>query len=373
MPKTLIITLEYPPRIGGISTYVYNLAKNFPPEDVVVYAPKEKGDAEFDKTNAWKTIRNKPYYSFFWPRWLRLYFHIAKIVKQEKIKSIYIHHALPVGYVGYMINKMRRIPYTIFFHGTDLEMGTKTGSKINKLKKVCRRAEKIVVNSNFLKGKFEAKFEGLKKDIRVIYPCPNETFTRPLPPEEIRKTKAHLALEGKSVVITVSRLAEGKGYPHFIRMIPKILERVPNMAWLIVGDGPKKDEVIGLVQKNYLQNVTRFLGSLPYTELPKYYQLSDLFVLLTHPDESTEESWGSVFAEAAASGLPVVAGKAGGVEEVVQNMVTGLVVDINQEAGVVSAVSELLRNKEYARKMGNAGRERVLREFNWAEQIKKLS
>ena len=96
-------------------------------------------------------------------------------------------------------------------------------------------------------------------------------------------------------------------------------------------------------------------------------------VLLTHPDESSaEEAWGTAFVEAAASGLPVVAGRAGGVEEAVQNMATGLVVDVYQDQSIISAVTELLRNPDYSKQMGQAGRERVIREFNWPEQLKKL-
>ena len=369
--KTLIITLEYPPQIGGVASYTYNLAKNMAGEDVVVYAPKMNGDVEFDRKNKWKVTRGKPNFLFVWPRWLRMLAQVWSLVKKEKIQRIYVHNALPAGYVAYLLKKFKKIPYIVFFHGTDLELGIK--NKKNKLKKVCAAAEKIVVNSNFLQNKFKSAFEDLKKEITVIYPCPDDVFLQKAPEAELKKLKSQLALEGKSVIITVARMTEGKGYPHLIRLLPKILEKVPNLVWLIIGDGPKKDEIIKSIQKNYLQNVTRFIGKLPYTDLPKYYQLADLFVLLTHPDESSaEEARGTAFVEAAASRLPVVAGPAGGVEEAVQNMQTGLVVDVYQDQSIISAVTELLRNKDYAKQMGRAGMERVMREFNWPEQLKKL-
>lgn len=369
--KTLIITLEYPPQIGGIASYTYNLAKNMSAQDAVVYTAKIAGDTDFDKKNLWKTVRGKPFSMFIWPRWVKMFIEIWRLVKKEKIQMIYVHHALPVGYVAYLLKKFKKIPYVLFFHGTDLEMGIK--NKKNKLKKVCAAADKIVVNSNFLKNKFQSAFEDLKKEISVVYPCPDDIFLQRTPEMELKKLKSQLALDGKKVIITVARMAEGKGYPHLIRLLPKILEKVPNLVWLILGDGPKKDEVIKSIQKNYLQNVTRFIGKIPYTELPKYYQLADLLVLLTHPDESSaEEAWGTAFVEAAASGLPVVAGRAGGVEEAVENMTTGLVVDVYQDQGIISAVSELLCNVDYAKQMGQAGRERVIREFNWPEQLKKL-
>jgi phosphatidylinositol alpha-1,6-mannosyltransferase len=368
--KTLIITLEYPPQIGGVASYTYNLAKNIPAQEVVVYAPKMPGDKEFDKKNPWKTIRGQPYFALIWPRWTRLFGEIKKIVKKEQIGQIYVHHALPAGYVAYLLKKFKQIPYTIFFHGTDLTLGIK--NKKNKLKKVCLEADKIVVNSNWLKNLFLTHFEDIKKEVVVIYPCPDKNFLATVPEKELKKIKSKLALEGKKVIITVARMSEGKGFPHLIRLLPKILDKVPNLVWLIIGDGPKKNEIITAIQKNYLQNVTRFIGQVPYTELPKYYQISDLLVLLTHPDESGQEAWGTSFVEAAASGIPSVAGRSGGVEESVENLVTGLVVDVYQDQSIIAAVADLLKEASYAKKMGAAGKERVEREFTWEKQMEKL-
>ncbi len=369
--KTLIITLEYPPQIGGIASYTYNLAKHLPPEDVVVYAPKMTGDADIDKKNPWKTIRAKPYFIFLWPQWLRMLWQVWQLVDKEKIGQIYVHHALPAGYVAYLIKKFKHIPYVIFFHGTDLTVGVK--NKKHKLKKVCLGADKIIVNSEFMKHQFMAQFEDIKKEITVIYPCPDQIFFNRVSEADIKKLKSQLALEGKKVIITVARMTEGKGYPHLIRLLPKILEKVPNLVWLMIGDGPKKDQIIKSIQKNYLQNVTRFIGFVPYTELPKYYQLADAFVLLTHSDDTSgQEAWGTSFIEAAASGLPAIAGRSGGVEEAVQNMVTGLLVDVYQDQTIVSAISELLRESAFAKQMGAAGRERAMNEFVWEKQLKKF-
>ena len=368
--KTLILTLEYPPQIGGVASYVYNLAEHLPPEEVVVYAPKMAGDAEFDKKNNWKVIRGKPYFALIWPRWLRMFWEVKKIIKKENIGQIYVHHALPAGYVAYFLRKFYHIPYTIFFHGTDLIMGIK--NKKGKLRKVCSAADKIVVNSNYLKGLFSTHFEQVKKEVVIVHPSPAEMFSRSVPEAELKKIKSQLALEGKKVIITVARMSEGKGFPHLIRLLPKILEKVPNLVWLIIGDGPKKNEIITAIQKNYLQNVTRFIGQVPYAQLPKYYQVADLFVLLTHPDENNQEAWGTSFVEAAASGIPSVAGRSGGVEESVENLVTGLLVDVYQDQSIIAAITDILKEEEYAKKMGAAGKERVLREFTWEKQLEKL-
>ncbi len=368
--KTLIITLEYPPQIGGIASYIYNAASHWPDNDLLIYAPKTK--PTYDENSKWRVIRKKPYFTFFWPHWLRLLWQIWRIVIKEHVEIIHVHHVLPVGYVAYIIKKINKIPYYVFFHGTDLEKATKSRWKKRMAKKICFAADKIIVNSVFLQNKFKDKFEDLNKEVVVVNPGPNELFLETIANEEIKKIKAQLALEGKKVIITVARLAEAKGYPRLIHVLPVILKKIPNLVWLIIGDGPKKKLILDLIQKKSLQNVVRYLGEIEPKLLPKYYQVADLFVLLSHPDIEAEEGWGTVFLEAAASGLPVVAGNAGGVSETVENLVTGLMVDASHEEGVVNAVVELLRNEQYAKQMGKKGKERVIKEFAWEKQIKKI-
>lgn len=369
MKKTLIISLEYPPQIGGIASYVYNLCANLPAKDFVLYALPVKGDKEFDTTNGWKVLRRAPYWPFIWPHWLRLFFQVKKIIKEEKIEQIHVHHVLPVGYVAYLLKKFNKITYTIFLHGTDIEMAMQ--KKMNKFTRICLAADKIVVNSEFLKHKLESKIENLPA-VKIIYPCPGEIFNTSYDSALLESLRAKLALKSKKVIITVARMAEGKGYPHLIRIIGQLLNKIPNLVWLVVGDGPKKSAIIEQVQKNNLQNIVRFLGNVPYNELPKYYQLADLFVLLTHKDENSEEGWGTVFLEAGASGLPVIAGRAGGVEEAVEHLKTGLIVDVYQDAMVEATIIKLLTDDNLHQQMAAAAKERTHNLFNWEKQAQSL-
>jgi phosphatidylinositol alpha-1,6-mannosyltransferase len=244
--------------------------------------------------------------------------------------------------------------------------------KKNKIRKVCAEAERIVVNSKFLQHQFEINFEDLAHKTTVMYPCPDAIFLEPAPAAELKKLKSQLALEGKKVIITVARMSEGKGFPHLIRLLPKILEKVPNLVWLIIGDGPKKNEIITSIQKKLSAKCDSIYRPGSIRAATKFYQIADLFVLLTHPDETMQEAWGTSFVEAAASGIPSVAGRSGGVEEAVENMVTGLVVDLYQDQSIVSAIADLLKETEYAKKMGAAGKERVSKEFTWEKQLEKL-
>ena len=370
--RNLIITLEYPPQIGGIATYIFNLASHLPPENTVVYAIKNKKQAEFDVKNPWKTYRLNPYWWFFWPKWLRLFFQIVTLINQEKIEMLYVNHVLPVGYVAYLIKKFKKIPYALFLHGTDISTAVVNKSKRKKFIKLCKEAQTVVVNSDFLKNKLLDVVDGLG-DIRVIYPCPSDLFLNSVVSEsDISDLRSRLALSGKKVILTVARMVEGKGFPHMVRMLPEILKKVPNVVWLVIGDGPKSKEIFEMVQKNSLQNVVRFLGNIDPQDLCKYYRLADLFVLLTHKDDFHEEGWGTVFLEAAASGLPVVAGRVGGVEEAVLDGQTGLLVDVYNDQSVIPSVVGILADQQTAKKMGQAGKERVMNYFRWEKEISKL-
>lgn len=370
--RNLIITLEYPPEIGGIATYVYNLAAHLPAEDTVVYAPINKNQEEFDIKNPWKTYRLNPYWSFIWPKWLRLFFQVTTLVNQEKIEMLYVNHVLPVGYVAYLVKKFKKIPFTLFLHGTDITVAIGNKSKRNKFIKLCKEAKTVIVNSEFLKNKLLGIVEGLN-NVQVLYPCPSDAFLNtPVDELEIAALRSRLALGGKKVILTVARMVEGKGFPHMVRLLPEILKNVPNVVWLVIGDGPKSKEIFEMVQKNSLQNVVRFLGNVNPQELYKYYRLADLFVLLTHKDETHEEGWGTVFLEAAACGLPVVAGRVGGVEEAVLDGQTGLVVDVYQNQSVIPAIVSILTDPKLAKKMGQAGKERVTNYFRWENEVSKL-
>lgn len=374
MKKTLIITLEYPPQIGGIATYVHNVAEALDPEKTVVLAPPCLGDKDWDKQQKYKVIRHKLLFpKFIWPRWLRMCWFVWWFVKQEKIELIMVHHVLPVGYVAVINKKFRKIPFLLFSHGTDLVAGTASKWKKRMVTMVSRHTEQIIFNSESLKRRYLKVLPQFEAKSLVLYPCPDGDFLTAPPKEEVKKLRTQYALQGKQVILSVSRLADGKGFPHLIRMMPKILQKAPHLVWMIVGEGPKKQDIIKEIQRLNLQNVVRFIGEIPHKELKKFYYLADLFVLLTHPDEGREEGLGLVFLEAAAAGLPIVAGKSGGVEEAVLHTQTGIVVDLFKgDPAVIDAITTMLNNKEYATELGRNAKDRIKTSFLWENQVTRL-
>ncbi|MBI4992790.1 MAG: glycosyltransferase family 4 protein [Candidatus Magasanikbacteria bacterium] len=372
--KKLIITMEFPPQIGGIASYTHQFASALKPEEVVILASKHKQAKEFDANCAFKVVRHNFYFPpFIWPRWLKLFWHVFWLARKEKIDIIYLHHVLPVGYVARLIKKFLHTPFLIFSHGTDVLLASRSNWKKNRMRSVVNQVEAIIFNSASLRQRFLRVWPEFADKSLVLYPCPDDDFYQAPAGDVIDKLKSQYALEGKKVILTIARMDDGKGYPHLVRILSKVLEKVPNLVWLVIGDGPKCESILKEIQKNFLQNVVRYIGMVPHKELKQFYYLADLFVLLTHPDEGREEGLGLVFLESAAAGLPVIAGRSGGVEEAVLNGQTGLVVDIYQGDKIVAdSIIELLKNEKYAKNLGMNARMRLEADFKWENQLKVI-
>ncbi len=373
MKKVLLITLEYPPQIGGIGVYTHQIASGFP-KNIAVLAPLHHDAAVWDSAVPYSVYRKKFLFpTWIWPRWLRLFFVVWKLANKEQVTSLFIHHALPVGYVGFLLKRLKKIPYVLFFHGADMTSAkSQTPWKKRMIRFVASNADLCVVNSQAMKKRLE-DIIGSEKFIEILFPCPESAFFTPSSKEETETVRNRYALDGKTVMLSVSRIAEGKGYPHLARLMPRLLVRFPHLVWVIVGDGPKRAEVEKLIDQLSLQNVVRFVGALPREDLRTLYGIADIFVLLTHPDDVRgEEGFGIAFLEAAHAGVPVVAGRTGGVEEAVIHGRTGLVVNPYQLPEVEEAIVNILSNHDVATSLRNAAKDRVQTEFQWKKQIEKL-
>ncbi len=370
MKKTLIITLEFPPTVGGIASYVDQMAASLDPAETIVLAPEVPGMATWDATRPYTILRRKFFFPKpIWPRWYRLLRHTKAICKQYGVERILVHHMLPAGYVAMRMKRSRKIPFLVFSHGTDFVYGTATPHKARMTRMVFNAADAIICNSQSLQTRLLEKLPGFENKTNVLYPCPNPNFFAASPEAEIQKLKSQYGLEGKNVLLSVSRLVSGKGFAHLLRLMPELLSRCPNLIWFIAGDGEKRPLFMKMIRERNLQNIVRYIGEVPHEQLAAYYDVADLFVLLTHPYQGIEEGLGLVFLEAAASGLPVVAGRSGGVSEAVAHNETGYVVDADNQEEVMQAITTLLTDEEKRHTFARAARARTQSTFVWETQL----
>lgn len=355
--------------VGGIASYIVNSTQYAPADQVFVYAPHvSRFDEAYDTTHPWRVIRHKQQFTYWWPRWLKMIFHCYRIIRKEHITHVHIHHVLPSGYLGWLFKRWLGIGYTIFFHGSDVVLSQKL-QKINQLRLVVRDADSIVVNSHYLEGALKELIPN-HPPLRVVHPCPSKEFINYAPTAaEIAVLKERLALSSKRVLLSVGRMVEGKGYEQLLEIFPKLLARFPNLIWVIAGTGPLEKKISDRARELQVVSAIRFVGSLPVEHMRTLYSIADIFILLTHKTDRSTEAFGTVFLEAAAAALPVIAGAGGGVDEAIDHKKTGIIVDVNHPQEIIDSVIRLFEHPELGKELGRAGRVRVLEEFTWEKQL----
>ncbi|HOX60440.1 MAG TPA: glycosyltransferase family 4 protein [Candidatus Magasanikbacteria bacterium] len=373
MKKILIVTTEYFPKITGLGVYTKQLSEALPGELKVLLVPPTK--SELPQIDASVKVEMAPLRStlFFLPRWFAAYRAMRKMIKKYGINLICIQQIEELGIPAFWIKRFFKIPYIIFSHGIDIEYASRTRRRARKMRRIINLAEVVVANSQNLRDRI-IKAVGLGIDqVVAMYPCPDISFFTAADQNEVDNIRIQYGLEGKKTILSVGQLVEGKGYRHLAHIMPKLLAEQPHLVWLIVGDGPQKKKIWAEIEKNNLQNIVRFVGNVPHKDLKNYYAAADLFVLLTHPLIGKEEGLGLAFLESAACGLPVVAGRSGGVDEGVIDGATGRIVDIFKgDESVAHAIADLLNDPEEARRLAQNARERLFKEFNWQVQLKKI-
>jgi phosphatidylinositol alpha-1,6-mannosyltransferase len=176
------------------------------------------------------------------------------------------------------------------------------------------------------------------------------------------------------LVVCVSRLVARKGQDALIRALPLVRERVPGARLLLVGDGPGATRLRRLARAGGVDEHIVFAGAVPSAELPAHHAVGDVFALpcRTRGGGLDVEGLGIVLLEAAAAGLPIVAGESGGAPETVREGHTGHVVDGRDVAAVASTLAALLADPDRARGMGAAGRAWMQREWTWPARVARL-
>jgi phosphatidylinositol alpha-1,6-mannosyltransferase len=187
--------------------------------------------------------------------------------------------------------------------------------------------------------------------------------------------RAQHGLGDAPVVVCVSRLVPRKGQDVLVEGWPQVLARHPRARLLLVGGGPSEERLRRAVADAGLGDSVVLTGGVPAARLPAYYAAGDVFAMpcRTRRGGLDVEGLGMVFLEAAACGLPVVAGTSGGAPEAVQEGVTGHVVDPRSASTVAATIAGLLDDPARAAAMGAAGRAWVEQRWSWTTIAQDLT
>ncbi|MFD0712420.1 glycosyltransferase family 4 protein [Paenibacillus sp. GCM10027626] len=246
------------------------------------------------------------------------------------------------------------------------------------LSRCLHQAEKIIVNSEFLREDVARRVPECAHKINVIYPgVETERFISQYSPEGMRKReqlRQTRGWQGRSVVLFMGRLIPIKGVHHLLRMMPALIKEHPSVLLVIVGGafyGSKRTTpyVRGLHRSGKkLRQHVKFIPYAPYTDVPDWFLGADVAVV----PSGAREAFGLVNVEAMSAGLPVVAARSGGMQEIIQHGHTGFLVDpLRIEEEMRHYVLTLLRDDKLRQRMGKHGRERVENCFTWQHSAER--
>jgi phosphatidyl-myo-inositol dimannoside synthase len=367
VPRTLVVTNDYPPRIGGIQRTLHSLVRELPPDRVSVFAPRWEGSESFDAGEPYEIFRAPR--EFVWPG-PEARLRVEEAIRASGAEVVLFGATYPLAMLGPRLAK-RGIPYIAAAHGFEYWLSLAPGTH-GLMRHATSRASRVVVMCSAFIARVVRTAVPDAVPVSVLYPGADaETFRPDLPVEDLR---SRLGVHRRPLVVCVSRLVARKGQDVLIRAMPQIRARVPEAALLIVGDGPYREKLDGLATASAAGSVI-FAGQVSEEELPLFYAVGNVFAMpcRTRLGGLEVEGWGNVFIEAAACGRPVVVGDSGGARESLVDGETGLLVDGTNVARVADAVASLLEDPARARVMGSAGRERVERAHTWPRIAQKLA
>jgi phosphatidylinositol alpha-1,6-mannosyltransferase len=366
IPRTLLVTNDFPPRVGGIQRTLHALVRELPADRVTVLAPSWEGTEAFDAVEPYRIVRASGRFLWPTPATRRL---LWGLVDGLGAQVVVFGDAVPLAAMGPGLAR-RGIPYLVAAHGFDYWLSLLPGAHAGLAYMTSRAARVPVMCSAFIAHVVRTAVpEGVP--VSVMYPGADVDAFRPgLPTDGVLERHG---LTGRPVVACVSRLVARKGQDVLIRAMPLIRSRVPGAALLLVGDGPHRSTLERMAARAPSGSVV-FAGQVSEGDLATYYAAGDVFAMpcRTRLGGLEVEGWGNVFIEAAACGRPVVVGESGGAPESVVDGETGVLVDGRNVEQVADAVSRLLEDSAMADRMGKAGRERVERFYTWPRAAAQL-
>ena len=357
--KHLLVTNDFPPKIGGIQSLLWEWWRRLPPESFAVLTSPYEGTAAFDAAQPFHIERTREPVLLPHPWMVQ---RINKMARKVGADLIVLDPALPLGLVGPSLD----LPYDVVLHGAEVTVPGRLPLSKQTLGYVLRRARHIVAAGGYPAAEAEHA-AGQKLPITVVPPGVDTDRFRPLTASERSRARAGFGIdEDAELVVSISRLVPRKGFDTAIRAAALLQGSRPKLQLVIAGGGRDEDRLRGLAAS--LGAPVRFLGRVSNDDLPRLYGCAEVYTMLCRNRWGglEQEGFGIVFLEAAACGVPQVAGDSGGAAEAVEDGVSGLVVHQPDDPRVVAAAIErLLDDPAQARAMGAAGRTRAVEEFSY--------
>jgi phosphatidylinositol alpha-1,6-mannosyltransferase len=363
VPRTLIVTNDFPPRQGGIQSFVHGLATRLPEGTVAVYAPAWKGAAEFDARQPFPVVRHPTSLMLPLPAVSR---RAAAVAREHGCDTVLFGAAAPLGLITPALRQAAGVRRAVALtHGHEAGWATLPGARA-VLRRIGDEVDVMTYLGEYTRVRLaRALSAGAASRMVRLAPGVDVTFFRR--GAGGAAVRQRLGLAGRPVVACVSRMVPRKGQDTLIRAWPRVRAQVSGAALLLVGDGPYRPRLQRLAQRLGVAGDVLFTGPVPWPELPGFYDAANVFAMpcRTRRGGLDVEGLGLVYLEASATGLPVIGGDSGGAPDAILDGESGFVV--SDLPGLVCRITELLSDPAKARAMGEKGLAWVERE--WREDL----
>lgn len=364
--RTLLVTNDFPPRPGGIQSFVHNLALRQAEGSLVVYASTWGDAAAFDAQQPFEVVRESTGMLLPTPAVSRRAVEIAKSYRCDRVM---FGAAAPLGLLAGALRTRAGIERVVALtHGHEIGWAAIPGAR-GLLRRIGRGADVVTYLGEYTRSRLAPVLDPVTTLEQLAPGVDVEAFN---PGVDGTTMRARHGLGDRPVISCVSRLVPRKGQDMLIRAMPLIRRQVPDAALLIVGGGPYHTDLRRLAGQD--QGIV-LTGTVPWAELPAYYAAGDVYAMpcRTRRAGLDVEGLGIVYLEASATGRPVVAGDSGGAPDAVLDGETGYVVDGRNVEAIAARICELLLDRELATRMGKAGRAWVEQRWQWSAQAARLA
>jgi phosphatidylinositol alpha-1,6-mannosyltransferase len=365
---SLLVTNDFPPKVGGIQSYLYELWRRLPPAETTVFTTAYDGAAEWDAQQPFRVVRSEPRMLFPTPANVRQVDELARAVGAS---IVFLDPMLPIGAIGPRLHN--GAPYVVVGHGAEISVWGRVPPASLAARRVLRGAAGVVAAGNYPASEMVRVAKRPLKTL-VVPPGVDVDRFRPADTAEQRaKTRQQFGLDpDRPLVLGLSRLVPRKGFDVLIDAIARIDLDV-HLA--IAGGGRDRERLERRVRQHRIEHRVTFLGRVPDDDLAPLYASADVFAMLCRADRwggLEAEGFGVVFLEAAGCGVPSIAGRGGGSHEAVADGETGFVVPPRDVDAVRDALVRLLVDDDLRARMGAAARRRAVEEFRYERIVEQL-
>jgi len=365
--KHLLVTNDFPPKIGGIQSLLWEWWRRLPPDSFAVLTSPHPDAAAFDADLPFRIERTREPVLLPHPWMVR---RIDRMAADFGADLVVLDPAVPLGIVGPRL----ALPYDVVLHGAEVTVPGRLPGSRQVLARVLRRARHAVAAGGYPAAEAE-RAAGRSLNVTVVPPGVDTERFRPLEPSERSDARRAFGLrDDDEVVVGISRLVPRKGFDVVIRAVARLARSRPRLVLLIAGAGRDRERLEKLV--NDTGAPVRFMGRVSNEELPLLYGCADVSMMLCRNRwvGLEQEGFGIVFVESAACGVPQIAGRSGGAAEAVSDGETGFVIeDPTDVDAVVDRLERILTDDALRARMSVASRRRAVTEFSYDLLSRRLA